>query len=85
MKSHELLNYSGGEHYFDVRNRNKGGSILMTNVQCTGNEENFKECNYDYEPCCCNHFKDAAVLCYDGKFKEGNYRPSSVNLISLVH
>ena len=62
----KMLGYSGGynkvgtEFYFQSR---ATGLQLISNVQCTGDEDSLLSCKFDKAPYSCGHYDDAGLEC----------------------
>jgi len=64
------LGYSGGSARSGAYFGEGTGSILLNNVNCSGNESSIFECDNRYKVNDCGHHQDAGVVCI-GRRVEG--------------
>ena len=64
------LGYSGGSARSGAYFGQGSGSILLNNVNCSGNESSIFGCDNRYDVDGCSHHQDAGVVCI-GKSVEG--------------
>ena len=67
------LGYSGGSAIGGAYFGEGTGSILLNNVNCTGNESNIFGCDNMYRINNCEHNQDAGVICTGNNLKGNNY------------